>query len=108
MAVELFHTYTLVHDDLPCMDNDLTRRGQPTVHALFGETIGVLAGDALQGLAQHRQGAQQVGGQPQGDGQARHQGGQGNQGRGGLWVGMAIISAVSTVIGYLTHWMHKG
>ena len=51
LAVELFHTYTLVHDDLPCMDNDLTRRGQPTVHALFGETIGVLAGDALQGLA---------------------------------------------------------
>jgi geranylgeranyl diphosphate synthase type II len=51
LAVELFHTYTLVHDDLPCMDNDLVRRGQPTVHAKYGETIGVLAGDALQGLA---------------------------------------------------------
>ncbi len=51
LAVELFHTYTLVHDDLPCMDNDLMRRGHPTVHAKYGETIGVLAGDALQGLA---------------------------------------------------------
>ena len=51
LAVELFHTYTLVHDDLPCMDNDLVRRGHPTVHAKYGETIGVLAGDALQGLA---------------------------------------------------------
>ena len=51
LAAELFHTYTLVHDDLPCMDNDLVRRGQPTVHAKYGETIGVLAGDALQGLA---------------------------------------------------------
>ena len=51
LAVELFHAYTLAHDDLPCMDNDLIRRGQPTVHARFGETIGVLAGDALQGLA---------------------------------------------------------
>lgn len=51
LAVEIFHTYTLVHDDLPCMDNDLLRRGQPTVHAKYGETIGVLAGDALQGLA---------------------------------------------------------
>lgn len=51
LAVELFHTYTLVHDDLPCMDNDLLRRGQPTVHAKYGEAVGVLAGDALQGLA---------------------------------------------------------
>jgi geranylgeranyl pyrophosphate synthase len=51
LAVELFHAYTLAHDDLPCMDNDLMRRGQPTVHAKYGETIGVLAGDALQGLA---------------------------------------------------------
>lgn len=50
-AVELLHTYTLVHDDLPCMDNDLLRRGQPTVHAKFGEAIGVLTGDALQTLA---------------------------------------------------------
>jgi geranylgeranyl pyrophosphate synthase len=50
-AVELLHTYTLVHDDLPCMDNDLLRRGQPTVHARYGEAVGVLAGDALQTLA---------------------------------------------------------
>jgi geranylgeranyl diphosphate synthase type II len=50
-AIELLHTYTLVHDDLPCMDNDLLRRGQPTVHAKYGEAIGVLAGDALQTLA---------------------------------------------------------
>ncbi len=50
-AIELLHTYMLVHDDLPCMDNDLQRRGQPTVHAKYGEAIGVLAGDALQTLA---------------------------------------------------------
>jgi len=50
-AVELLHTYTLVHDDLPCMDNDLLRRGLPTVHAKYGEALGVLAGDALQTLA---------------------------------------------------------
>ncbi len=50
-AVELLHTYTLVHDDLPCMDNDLLRRGQPTVHAKFGEAIAVLTGDALLTLA---------------------------------------------------------
>ena len=50
-AVELLHTYTLVHDDLPSMDNDLLRRGQPTVHAKYGEAIAVLAGDALQTLA---------------------------------------------------------
>ena len=50
-AVELLHTYTLVHDDLPCMDNDLLRRGQPTVHAKYGEALGVLTGDALQTLA---------------------------------------------------------
>ena len=51
VAVELLHTYTLVHDDLPCMDNDLIRRGQPTVHAKYGEALGVLVGDALQALA---------------------------------------------------------
>ena len=50
-AVELLHTYTLVHDDLPCMDNDLLRRGQPTVHAKYGEGLAVLVGDALQTLA---------------------------------------------------------
>lgn len=51
LAVECFHAYTLVHDDLPCMDNDLLRRGQPTVHAKYGEMVAVLAGDALQALA---------------------------------------------------------
>jgi len=50
-AIELLHTYTLVHDDLPCMDNDLIRRGMPTVHAKYGEAIGVLTGDALLTLA---------------------------------------------------------
>ncbi len=51
VAVELLHAYTLVHDDLPCMDDDRTRRGKPTVHVAFGEALAVLAGDALQTLA---------------------------------------------------------
>ncbi|NLL83260.1 MAG: polyprenyl synthetase family protein [Lentisphaerae bacterium] len=51
VAVELIHCYTLVHDDLPCMDNDTTRRGEPTVWKKFGEANAVLAGDALQTLA---------------------------------------------------------
>ena len=46
-AVELVHTYSLVHDDLPCMDDDDERRGRPTVHVVFGEANAVLAGDAL-------------------------------------------------------------
>jgi geranylgeranyl diphosphate synthase, type II len=46
-AVELVHTYSLVHDDLPCMDDDVERRGRPTVHVAFGEAVAVLAGDAL-------------------------------------------------------------
>jgi geranylgeranyl diphosphate synthase type II len=46
-AVELVHTYSLVHDDLPCMDDDDFRRGRPTVHRVFGEAVAVLAGDAL-------------------------------------------------------------
>ena len=50
-AVELLHTYTLVHDDLPCMDNDTLRRGQPTIWAKYGEAMAVLVGDALQTLA---------------------------------------------------------
>jgi len=50
-AVELLHTYTLVHDDLPCMDNDTLRRGQPTVWAKYSEAMAVLVGDALQTLA---------------------------------------------------------
>lgn len=51
IAVELIHAYSLVHDDLPCMDDDDLRRGRPTVHALYGEATGVLTGDALQTLA---------------------------------------------------------
>jgi farnesyl diphosphate synthase len=51
MAVELVHCYSLVHDDLPCMDNDDLRRGQPTVHKAFDEATAVLAGDALLTLA---------------------------------------------------------
>lgn len=47
VAVELIHTYSLVHDDLPCMDDDDERRGRPTVHVAFGEATAVLAGDAL-------------------------------------------------------------
>ncbi|MEO5736781.1 MAG: polyprenyl synthetase family protein [Variovorax sp.] len=50
-ATELIHAYSLVHDDLPCMDNDILRRGKPTVHVKFGEAGALLAGDALQALA---------------------------------------------------------
>jgi geranylgeranyl pyrophosphate synthase len=50
-AVELVHTYSLIHDDLPCMDDDDERRGRPTVHVAYGEAVAVLAGDALQSLA---------------------------------------------------------
>ncbi len=48
VAVELLHTYSLVHDDLPCMDDDDERRGRPTVHKMYGEAVAVLVGDALQ------------------------------------------------------------
>jgi len=47
-ALELVHTYSLIHDDLPCMDDDDLRRGKPTCHKVYGETLAVLAGDALQ------------------------------------------------------------
>ncbi len=50
-AAELIHAYSLVHDDMPCMDNDVLRRGKPTVHVKFGEAQALLAGDALQALA---------------------------------------------------------
>jgi farnesyl diphosphate synthase len=50
-AVELIHAYSLVHDDLPCMDNDTLRRGQPTCHVAYGEATALLAGDTLQALA---------------------------------------------------------
>ena len=51
VAVELIHAYSLVHDDLPCMDDDVLRRGKPTVHVQFDEATAMLAGDALQPLA---------------------------------------------------------
>ncbi len=46
-ALELIHTYSLVHDDLPAMDNDVLRRGRPTAHVVYGEGMAILAGDAL-------------------------------------------------------------
>ena len=50
-AVEMIHTYSLIHDDLPCMDDDSLRRGKPTNHVVFGEALATLAGDALNTLA---------------------------------------------------------
>ncbi|HSI59507.1 MAG TPA: farnesyl diphosphate synthase [Ideonella sp.] len=51
VAVELIHAYSLVHDDMPCMDDDALRRGKPTVHVQFGQAVAMLAGDAMQALA---------------------------------------------------------
>jgi geranylgeranyl diphosphate synthase type II len=53
LAVEMVHTYSLIHDDLPCMDDDDLRRGKPTSHKVFGEAVAVLAGDALLTRAFH-------------------------------------------------------
>src|SRR4051812_39084541 len=50
-AVDMIHAYSLAHDDLPCMDNDVLRRGKPTLHVAFGEAMALLAGDALQAQA---------------------------------------------------------
>lgn len=50
-AIEMLHTYSLIHDDLPCMDNDVLRRGRPTNHVIYGECTAVLAGDTLQAEA---------------------------------------------------------
>jgi len=50
-SVELIHAYSLIHDDMPCMDNDVLRRGKPTVHVRYGEAMAMLAGDAMQALA---------------------------------------------------------
>ena len=50
-AIEMIHTYSLVHDDLPAMDNDLYRRGKKTTHAVYGEAMGILAGDGLLNFA---------------------------------------------------------
>jgi farnesyl diphosphate synthase len=51
VAVELIHAYSLMHDDMPCMDNDVLRRGKPTVHVRYGQAQAMLAGDAMQALA---------------------------------------------------------
>lgn len=51
VAVELIHAYSLIHDDMPCMDNDVLRRGKPTVHVQYGEAAAMLAGDAMHTLA---------------------------------------------------------
>ncbi len=64
-AIEMIHTYSLIHDDLPCMDDDDLRRGKPTNHIVFGEAMAVLAGDALLNLAfetvlQHSKAAPQL------------------------------------------------
>ena len=50
-AIEMIHTYSLVHDDLPAMDNDAMRRGKPTTHKAFGEAMAILAGDGLLNFA---------------------------------------------------------
>ena len=50
-AVECIHAYSLIHDDLPCMDNDLVRRGKPSTHIKFGESTAVLAGNSLLTMA---------------------------------------------------------
>src|SRR5450830_145996 len=64
-ALELLHTYSLIHDDLPCMDDDGLRRGRPTCHIVFGEATALLAGDALQTL-----GFELLATRPAGDGRA--------------------------------------
>ncbi len=46
-TLEMIHTYSLIHDDLPCVDNDDTRRGRPTCHKAFGEAVAIMAGDGL-------------------------------------------------------------
>ena len=51
VALELIHTYSLIHDDLPAMDDDVLRRGKPTCHVAFGEATAILTGDALLTLA---------------------------------------------------------
>jgi len=63
-AVELIHSYSLIHDDLPCMDDDAERRGRPAVHVAFGESTAVLAGDALQAAAFGVLGRVREGGSP--------------------------------------------
>jgi farnesyl diphosphate synthase len=63
-AVEMIHAYSLVHDDLPCMDDDVLRRGKPTVHVEYDEATALLVGDALQALAFELLGAQRLADDP--------------------------------------------
>ena len=63
-AVEFIHTYSLIHDDLPAMDNDTLRRGRPTLHVVFGDGLAILAGDALQAEAFALLAREPVGGDP--------------------------------------------
>src|SRR5687767_15427983 len=63
-AIELIHAYSLVHDDLPCMDDDVLRRGKPTVHAEYDEATALLVGDALQSLAFQLLGEYRLAGDP--------------------------------------------
>src|SRR5436305_12805592 len=60
-AIELIHTYSLIHDDLPAMDDDELRRGRPTCHVVYGEDVAILAGDALYAEAFHHMLAAQAG-----------------------------------------------
>ena len=69
-GVEMLHTYSLIHDDLPCMDDDDLRRGKPTCHKVYGETTAVLAGDALQAEAFYRLAASRRVARPEANGQA--------------------------------------
>jgi farnesyl diphosphate synthase len=64
-AVELIHAYSLVHDDLPCMDDDVLRRGKPTVHVEYDEATAMLVGDALQSLAFQLLSENKLAGEPQ-------------------------------------------
>lgn len=70
VGVEMLHTYSLIHDDLPCMDNDDLRRGKPTCHKVYGECTAVLAGDALQAEAFHRLATSRRTQRPESNGQA--------------------------------------
>ena len=62
LAIEMVHSYSLVHDDLPCMDDDELRRGKPTCHVVYGEAVAMLVGDVLQSLAFEVLGDEQFGG----------------------------------------------
>ncbi len=79
-AIEMLHTYSLIHDDLPALDNDDLRRGKPTCHVVFGEAIAILAGDALQTQAYEVLAAMQCPARADGGDCARHRTGDRNGG----------------------------